>query len=168
MAPLPLWQRLPQLFPPWPPLSQPCWPCHHSRIPWLHGLLKVSILAILPTCSILPEGLSPSLLSSFSSNIIFLTLWQLLVKNCSPFPPHAIQPSYPVQFFSWHLSPFTGEGHGNPLQYSCLENSMDWGTWRAIVHGVAESDTTEQLALSLSLLPFNIGIIHLVHLLLID
>ena len=32
-----------------------------------------------------------------------------------------------------------GEGNGNPLQYSCLENSMDRGTWRATVHGVAKS-----------------------------
>ena len=29
------------------------------------------------------------------------------------------------------------EGTGNPLQYSCLENTMDRGTWRATVHGVA-------------------------------
>ena len=29
------------------------------------------------------------------------------------------------------------EGNGNPLQYSCLENSMDRGAWQAIVHGVA-------------------------------
>ena len=29
------------------------------------------------------------------------------------------------------------EGNGNPLQYSCLENSMDRGVWRATVHGVA-------------------------------
>ena len=28
-----------------------------------------------------------------------------------------------------------GEGHGNPLQYSCLENPMDRGAWRAMVHG---------------------------------
>ena len=38
-----------------------------------------------------------------------------------------------------------GEGNGNPFQYSCLEDPMDRGTWRAIVHGVAESDITEQL-----------------------
>ena len=29
-----------------------------------------------------------------------------------------------------------GEGNGNPLQYSCLENPMDRGAWRAIIHGV--------------------------------
>ena len=34
---------------------------------------------------------------------------------------------------------FLGEGNGNPLQYSCLENSMDRGTWQATVHGVAKS-----------------------------
>ena len=34
-----------------------------------------------------------------------------------------------------------GEGNGNPLQYSWLENSMDRGAWRATVHGVTESQT---------------------------
>ena len=37
------------------------------------------------------------------------------------------------------------EGNSNPLQYSCLENPMHGGAWHAIVHGVAQSDTTEQL-----------------------
>ena len=34
-----------------------------------------------------------------------------------------------------------GEGNGNPLQYSCLENPMDRGAWRATVHGVSKSQT---------------------------
>ena len=34
-----------------------------------------------------------------------------------------------------------GGGHGNPLQYSCLENPMDRGAWWALVHGVAKSQT---------------------------
>ena len=36
-----------------------------------------------------------------------------------------------------------GEGHGNPLQYSFLENPMERGTWQATVHVVVQSDTTE-------------------------
>ena len=34
-----------------------------------------------------------------------------------------------------------GEGYGNPLQYSCLENPMDGGAWWATVHGVTKSQT---------------------------
>ena len=45
----------------------------------------------------------------------------------------------------WGRSP--GEGNGNPLQYSCLENPMDGGTWQARLHGVTELDRT---SLSLS------------------
>ena len=41
----------------------------------------------------------------------------------------------------WRTSP--EEENGNPLQYACLENSMDRGAWRATVHGVTkELDTT--------------------------
>ena len=40
-----------------------------------------------------------------------------------------------------------GEGNGNPLQYSCLENPRDRGAWQATVHGVAEElDMTKQLS----------------------
>ena len=35
----------------------------------------------------------------------------------------------------------SGEGNGNPLQYSCLENPMDRGAWWATVHGVSKSWT---------------------------
>ena len=36
------------------------------------------------------------------------------------------------------LGRFPGGGHGNPLQYSCLKNHMDRGTWQATVHGVTK------------------------------
>ena len=53
-----------------------------------------------------------------------------------------------VQFHGLGRSP--GEGNGNPLQYSCLENSMDRGSSQATIHGVAESDMTEWLTQTLS------------------
>ena len=39
------------------------------------------------------------------------------------------------------LGRFFGEGNGNPLQYSYLENPMDRGAWQAAVHGVTKSQT---------------------------
>ena len=36
---------------------------------------------------------------------------------------------------------FPWRGNGNPLQYSCLENSMDRGTWQVVVYGIAKSWT---------------------------
>ena len=56
-----------------------------------------------------------------------------MVKN-----PPAIQETQ-VRSLGQEDSP--GEGHGNPLQYSCLENSMDRGAWWATVHGVTKSWT---------------------------
>ena len=40
-----------------------------------------------------------------------------------------------------------GGGHGNPLQYSCLENPMDRGAWLVIVHGVTKSRTLKCLSM---------------------
>ena len=67
---------------------------------------------------------------------------ELVVKN------HPCKRCRTCRFDPWvRRSP--AEGNGNPLQYSCLENSMDRGAWRATVHGGRkESDITEQLTLS--------------------
>ena len=46
------------------------------------------------------------------------------------------------KFDPW-VGKIPGGGHGSPLQYSCLENPMDRGAWRATVHRVSESDMTE-------------------------
>ena len=46
-----------------------------------------------------------------------------------------------VRSLGWEDPP--GGGHGDPLQYSCLESPMDRGAWWATVHSVAESDTPE-------------------------
>ena len=56
-----------------------------------------------------------------------------MVKN-----PPAMQETW-VRSLGWEnpLEDF----HGNPLQYSCLENPMDRGAWRATVHGVTKSQT---------------------------
>ena len=59
----------------------------------------------------------------------------------------------------WGRSP--GGCHGNPLQSSCLENPMDRGAWRAMVHGVTESATTERLRVSpshISLSPAGLAV----------
>ena len=47
-----------------------------------------------------------------------------------------------------------GEGNGNPLQYSCLENPMDRGAWQATVHRVAKSRTRLSHFTSLHFFPF--------------
>ena len=39
------------------------------------------------------------------------------------------------------LGRYPGEGHGNPLQYYCLENPMDRGAWWAVIHRVVKSQT---------------------------
>ena len=57
-----------------------------------------------------------------------------MVKN----PPASARDAGDMGSITW-LQRYPGVGNDNLLQYSCLENSMDRGVWRAIVHGVAES-----------------------------
>ena len=69
--------------------------------------------------------------------------WRSLV-GCSPWG-HEESDTYGVTSLSLSLS-CIGEGNGNPLQRSCLENPRDGGAWWAAVHGVMKSWTlTERL-----------------------
>ena len=62
-------------------------------------------------------------------------------KHCSKFSRSSVgkesacDAGDPDSIPGWARSP--GEGNGNPLQYSCLENPMGGGAWQAVVHGVA-------------------------------
>ena len=60
----------------------------------------------------------------------------LVAQRLKPLP--AIWETW-VRSLRWEDSP--GEGNGNPLQYSCLENPMGGEAWWATVHGVAKSRT---------------------------
>ena len=69
-----------------------------------------------------PQNLNPQMLKS-------LVKWQRLhPRNILSYILNSLQTTY-------------GEGNGNPLKYSCLENPMDGGAWQAAVHGVAMSRT---------------------------
>ena len=58
----------------------------------------------------------------------------------------------------WNCPLFScAEGNGTPLQYSCLENSMDGGSWWATLHGAAEIQTWKvDFAFFISILPFGL------------
>ena len=88
--------------------------------------------------SIPPLGLLPSLFSETSDHPLQATGFPggSLVKN----PPAKVRYARDVGSIPGSgRSP--GGGHGNPLQYSCLENPMGRGTWWATVHGVTKSWT---------------------------
>ena len=67
--------------------------------------------------------------------------------GCSPWGCEELDTTERLHF---HFSLLRiGEGNGNPLQCSCLENPRDGGAWGAAVYGVAQSDTTEAAAAAL-------------------
>ena len=75
--------------------------------------------------------------------VVFLQLQRALSSWTSPVAQKAKASAYNSGDLGLipGLGRFPGEGNGNPLQYSCLENPMDGGAWWATVHGVAKSQT---------------------------
>ena len=74
-----------------------------------------------------------------SISIQFSSVTQSCLTLCSTM--NHSTPGLPVHHQLQEFTQTHGEGDGNPLQYSCLKNSMDRGAWRATVHGVAKSWT---------------------------
>ena len=114
--------------------------------------------------SLQPHGLQPARLlcpwdfpgNSTGMDCHFLLQWIFPTQGSNPGLPHCRQKLYRLShqgslgwsqesaFLSSILSlSCIGEGNGNPLQCSCLENPRDGGAWWAAVSGVAQSDTTE-------------------------
>ena len=69
-------------------------------------------------------------------------MWNLLGAGIEPLSPnHWTTGEVPVWSYLRMSVACPGEGNGTPLQYSCLENPLDGGAWKAVVHGVAKSRT---------------------------
>ena len=100
--------------------------------PSVHGILQAEILewlAFPPPGDLLHLGIEPMSLMSHALAGGFFTMSatrKALKAN---------------SLFELKFSLFFGEGNGNPLQYSCLENPMDRGAWWAAAHGVTKSRT---------------------------
>ena len=64
-----------------------------------------------------------------------------LVSYLDKISINEIMKKFSSGFFKYFYSSFIGEGNGNPLHCSCLENPRDGGAWWAAVYGVAQSRT---------------------------
>ena len=99
--------------------------------------MKITLFIIIFSCSLI------SLSSVFSENLLrtikdYIFFW-LGFPGGSEYKASACNAGDLGLIPGWGRSP--GEGNGNPLQYSCLENPMDGEAWWATVHGVAKSQT---------------------------
>ena len=74
-----------------------------------------------------------------SSTLAWKIPWWRSLVGCSPW---GCKESDTTERLHFHFSlSCTGEGNGNPLQCSCLENPRDWGAWWAAAYGVAQNQT---------------------------
>ena len=103
-----------------------------SNVPW--SLITNSVKVLLDLTSL---GSSEQAMAPHSSTLAWKIPW-----TEEPGRLESMRSLRVGQDWATSLS-CTGEGNGNPLQYSCLENPRDGGAWWVAIYGVAESDTTE-------------------------
>ena len=98
-------------------------------------ILESGLYNVLECLMIWPE----KAMAPYSSTLAWKILWTEEPGSCSP---RGCEESDTTEWLHFHFSlSCTGEGNGNPLQCSCLENPMDGGAWWAAVYGVAQSRT---------------------------
>ena len=92
---------------------------------------------------LVPHGRPQDIYMVYCKNRLLYTEIQLLTVNVWTNSREAVHnENTKVNFFFKYLALLSAPmGNGTPLQYSCLENPMDGGTWKAAVHGVAEAWT---------------------------
>ena len=89
--------------------------------------------------------------------VLYVVIYKMLTLGETGLGISSVQSLSRVRLF---VTPWTAACQACPLQYSCLENPMDRGTWRATVHGVAkESDTTEDAHMAKYKILFGLSII---------
>jgi len=86
-----------------------------------HTLIKLCYTKALEWSSLVPGPKAESSFSEITNLTLFIISFSIVNKA--------------------EIDVFLREGNGTPLQYSCLENPMDGGAWKAAVHGVAEGQT---------------------------
>ena len=99
-------------------------------------------LAAVQFCSVSANSFPCSLVKAIaarSSTLAWIIPWTGSLVGCSPWGREELDTTERLHFH-FPLS-CTGEGNGNPLQCSCLENPRDGGAWWAAVSGVAQSRT---------------------------
>ena len=86
-------------------------------------------------CPSIKWGWYKSFLCEIKSDNLQENILQLITQNSNSHKESACDAGDPGSIPGSRRS--SGEGNGNPLQYSCLENSMDRGAWWATFHGIA-------------------------------
>ena len=123
---------------------------HKSKFSIIQAGSRLCKLKIPGTCGYhirqdAPSGLlDTSALVFYDSHLSYNTLHSLPQYPYSAFPRehvHTHTHTHTHAHTYIHVTCALGEGKGNSLQYSCLENLMDRGAWWAAVHGVAQSQT---------------------------
>ena len=85
------------------------------------------------------EGMLEKAMATHSSNLAWKIPWTRSLVGCSPW---SREESDTTERLHFHFSlSCIGEGNGNTLQCSCLENPRDGGAWWAAVYGVTQSRT---------------------------